>query len=217
MEYERGGAEARIPPARFALSRVEAPVSMVKRKGSIDKALADLVKEYGLDKVKEASSRLPKNKAGRPKINDWLDLFPVLQEDANGLLGKAAMKHSNRSVAKRIAVREGNHSIEATERRIMRKLGKDRQHYAKVVAAIDTAISGSWADHLKLLEELAKGSRSKAFWTSRSEQAREIIDRFSGQFGRPSKHTTFVEVRARLEASPKPARLGLTGILRPKG
>ncbi len=190
---------------------------MAKRDGSIDKAFAELVEEYGLDAVKEASSRLPKNKAGRPKTNDWLDLFPVLQEDANGLLGKAAAKRSNRSVAKGMAVRGGNHSIEATERRIMRKLGKDRQHYAKVVAAVDAAISEPWADYLKLLEGLAKGPRSKAFWTSRTEQAREIIDRFSGQFGGPSKHTTFVEVRARLEASPKPARLGLTGLLRPRG
>ena len=182
---------------------------------SLEEALIALIRQFGAEAVHDASSRLTKGTRGRSKLPDWEDLFTFLEEDASRLLGGSSGKRpSNTSIAKQIASLDGHHSSESTIRRIQRKLAKDRDHYATVLAALDAASSSAWPDCSELIRTLSEGERSAEFWSELLESFEAVIADFSERFGPPPVQMTYAEIRARLQAKQAPEGFGLRGFLR---
>lgn len=176
--------------------------------------LQKLIADYGADAVQHSLNKIITPKTGRPKIADWEKMMPMLGEDVNEQLGHpSGNKRSNKSIAMHIASQAGNHSSDATVRRIMRKLSKDRDHYTLVLAALNGAYKVPWTTYLEVTRKLAQGHRNANFWKTQLNRAEDIIASFEKRFGAPRDYTTYYEILVKIASLDDRSSIGLKGLL----
>jgi hypothetical protein len=182
----------------------------------LEATLKQLRDKYGPEAFKQAYENLTRGKTGRPKVNNWDDLIPLLQPDIDQILGKLAGEpRSNNNIAKEIAASKANHSFESAHRRVMAELANHRIEYVKVIAAVSAATDAPWEQYIAQLARLSSGPRHTATWTTILLKANSVVAEFTREHGPPSIETTYAEILAHVQTSrrPRTAGFGLKGII----
>lgn len=169
------------------------------------------IDRYGADTVKAAVKRQTKAKIGRPKVNDWLELRPFIEEDAHIWLegGDPFKARSNYSIAKTIADENPGHNHPATMKRIQRKLGSrlGRKWFTLVTAWMKSEKKYPYIAHLRTLRTLCELDHQGS-WQQHLERAEGSIVDYTAKHGEPTDNLTMATIEAGAR-EPLNALLGL--------
>ena len=162
---------------------------------TVDDDVRRLIRRYGTGAVKEAVRQQAKSKRGVKAKPDWLDLEPILKQDAARFLegGNPFTERGNRTIAKEVAEDRPGQSNDATFDRVRKKLIRDRRYYTLVHAAWLSEISYPHAAHLNVLRALVRLGRHGA-WADHLLNAQSALADFVAKYGPPAAHLTMREV-----------------------
>ncbi len=157
------------------------------------------INRHGADAVKAAVKRQTKAKIGRPKVNDWRELHPFIEEDALTWLegGDPFATRSNYSIAKAIADDNPGHSHSATMKRIQRKLGGrlGRKWFTLVNAWMKSEEKYPYTAHLRTLRMLCSLD-PQGMWQQYLEKAEGSIADYTAKHGQPTDNLTMATIEA---------------------
>ena len=176
-----------------------------------------LINKFGRDAVHQAFKQVSKPPMGRSPVDDTADLFAIYAEDAEQILeGNDPFRlRSNRFLARKISEVRPGHSREATERRIMAKLARNRKKSSHFAAANKARSLG----HAKYVEVLAAAiSKTDDFqkkilkmWMSAIERE---LEKYLSHFGKsPLIGVTYDQI---FSANAEADRIGLPVKMTPK-
>lgn len=164
---------------------------------TVDDDLRRIIGRYGGDAVKAALARLTKPKRGRPKIQDWKELRPFVEEDARIWLGGGDpfTVRKNYAIAKAIADANPGHDHASTMQRIERKLSaKTGRKWFMLAAALDMSREGyPYLKHVFALEALADYDKEHS-WTEVLSHVKTSIADFAELHGPPSDDLTMKQI-----------------------
>jgi len=184
------------------------------------------INRYGADAVKAAIKRQTKAKIGRPKLNDWKELAPIIEEHADlWLKGEDPFAaYSNYSIAKNYAAANPGQSAIATHKRIERKLKASRhgrKWFTLVLAFERSKDAYPHPTHIRALEELCELDPQFPAWSWHLDQIQGSIADYERLHGEPPPaHLTATQVEegskvvnALLDYGKSPRPGGLFGLL----
>ena len=172
-------------------------------KPSLDDEIKRLVQLYGKAAVRNAVSRLPKNKAGRKQENDLAHLKDWFEQDAqdwlNGL--DPAKARSNYQMAMHVASLAKPHYYAATLRRVQRKLAKRRHFIGLVMAWQSAEATRPYADYFRAGDAIiAHDDKFGDMVQSIADNARGKIERYKARYGDPDPCMTLAAIDEALNA-----------------
>jgi hypothetical protein len=165
---------------------------------TVDDDIRRAISRYGAEAVKGAIKRQTAPRVGRPKVNDWKELQPVIKEDAIRWLEGADpfSERSNYAVAKAFADQKPGHSHPATMKRIQRKLGASpygRKWFTLVTAWMKSEKSFPFAAYVRTVKELCDLDPDGR-WQWYLERADGALNDYSAKYGQPASDATFHEI-----------------------
>jgi hypothetical protein len=146
------------------------------------------INRYGADAVQLTVAKLTKRKRGAPKMNDWVELGPVIEAEAmDWLAGRDPIAaRSNYNIAKEFADKNPGHSHPSTMKRIKRKLSKKPhgRHWYILAFAYEKSKDGyPYGIHLRALEELHKIDEH-GFWDGLLDLANCDLQDYEAKIGK---------------------------------
>lgn len=175
---------------------------------TIDDDMNRLVARYGAAAVQKAAKRLAKVKTGRPRINDWRDLAPVISEHARLWLagGDPFSSVTDYRIAKAHAETFPGHDAHATFTRIQRKLKikpYGRQWHTLVRAEEISRKEYPYTEHLRAIEALADIQPDIEWWRWWLSMRRSVLEKYRSIFGEPPADATMESIEQLVREGPK--------------
>jgi hypothetical protein len=176
----------------------------------LEYALMELASRHGSEAVRDAARRLYARRSGRPPDPDLEKLGDVFREDARDIL-EGRTSRSNYAVAKAFANARPGHSREATQKRIERKLRKNRRWVALLMAANASAAARPYTVYLDVLRQLVAlgGDKDGATAQALIADAELTLATYRSRIGEPPPHASMSQLANALRGScpDQPARL----------
>jgi hypothetical protein len=166
---------------------------------TVDDDIQRAIYRYGSEAVQSATKRLTAKKRGRPKINDFRELAPIIEEEANiWLQGDDPFSaRSNYAIAKEYADQNPGHNHAATMQRLEKKLGRKRhgrKWYVLATALNRAEADYPYAQYIRCLEALSSLDSSE-IWSWLIERAQAIVRDYTDKFGEPAHDLTFEQIK----------------------